>query len=288
MIRIGPYEICSIETGRFRLDGGSMFGVVPRVVWEPAAPADDKHRIRLSARSLLAIDRDADRAILVDTGVGDKWNAAERDRFGFEIRDDAVDGALAERGLSRDAITDIVVTHLHFDHNGGLTSWKDAPGGDLVPRFPNARHWIHERQLDHARQPNEKDRASFYPRDFEPIAERSLFEIVSGDATKSPFPCIDWFISEGHTPAQLLPRFDDGSQRLLFVGDVIPTFVHLPIAWVMAFDLEPLKTMREKADILRQCAEVGLLLASVHDPDAPAAEIDTAGRRPKVRKPITL
>lgn len=288
MLRVGPYEIHSIETGRFRLDGGAMFGVVPRVLWERIARPDELHRIRLAMRSLLAIDRAAGRSILVDTGAGDKWSADERERFALDVDHAHFDARLAALGLSRDQITDVLVTHLHFDHNGGLTEWTDVPGGALRARFPNARHWIHERHLHHARDATEKDRASFYPRDFEPIAEGGLFEVLTGDSPDCPFPGVRWFISHGHTPSQMLPLFDDGATRLLFTSDMIPTFAHLPVPWVMAYDLEPLRTMAEKKEVLRMCSEHGLLLASEHDPDIAGASIDAAGKRPTVRETIAI
>lgn len=288
MLRIGPYELYSIETGRFRLDGGAMFGVVPRVVWERAAPPDASHRIQLSMRSLLAIDRDAGRSILVDTGAGDKWSADEGARFAFEIDHARLDRRLGELGLSREQITDVVVTHLHFDHNGGLTEWVGEPGGELRARFPNAGHWIHQRHLEHARKPNEKDRASFYPRDFEPIAEAGLFRCLEGDDPAPSFESVRWFLSHGHSPDQVLPLIDDGRSRLLFTGDVFPTFAHLAVPWVMAYDVEPLRTMAEKKRVLQMCSDDGLLLASAHDPTMPAARIDTAGKRPTVAARIDL
>lgn len=288
MLRVGPYEIYSFETGRFRLDGGAMFGVVPRVLWERVTKPDERHRIRLAMRSLLAIDRDGGRSILVDTGAGDKWSDEERERFAFEVDPVRLDARLSELGLSREGITDVVVTHLHFDHNGGLTEWAGEPGGALRARFPNARHWIHERHLAHARNATEKDRASFYARDFEPVAEAGLFELLSGDGPDCPFPAVRWFISHGHTPYQILPLFDDGTTRLLFTSDVIPTFAHLPVPWVMAYDLEPLRTMDEKKTVLRMCAEDGLLLASEHDPEIAAAAIDATGKRPTVSRVVRL
>lgn len=288
MLTIGSYELHSIETGRFRLDGGAMFGIVPRVVWEQVAPADERHRIQLSMRSLLAVDRRGGRAILVDSGAGDKWSPEEVDRFAFEVDGDRFDARLAGLGLSREQITDVVVTHLHFDHNGGLTRWADEAAERVEPSFPSARHWIHRRHLDHARSPTQKDRASFLARDFEPVADAGLFELLDGDSPSCPFRHVRWFVSHGHTPYQLLPLFDDGRRRLLFAGDAIPTFAHLPVPWVMAYDLEPLRTMEEKTHILSMCAREDLLLASEHDPELAAAQIDTAGKRPTVKQPIDL
>jgi len=288
MLTIGPCELHSIETGRFRLDGGAMFGIVPRVLWEKVAPADELHRIQLSMRSLLAVDRRAGRVILVDSGAGDKWMSEEAARFAFEVDHNRFDARLAELGLSCEAVTDVVVTHLHFDHNGGLTRWVGEPGGRLAPRFGNARHWLHRSHLEHARSPTERDRASFFARDFEPVAEAGLFELLEGESPPCPIPAIQWFVSHGHTPYQLLPLFDDGRTRLLFTGDVIPTFAHLPLPWVMAYDLYPLVTMQEKRRIFSLCSETGLLLASEHDPNLAAGAIDTSGRHPAVLHPIDL
>lgn len=288
MIRIGPYELHAIETGWFRLDGGAMFGVVPKVLWEKQAPPDELNRIQLAMRSLLAIDRSRGRVILVDTGAGGKWNAEEIERFAFEIEGDRLGAGLRRQGLRDEDVTDVIVTHLHFDHNGGLTVWEDAGQQRARPRFSKARHWLHAGQLAHARRPTLKDRASFYPRDYESVVEAGLFTLLEGEQPESPFANVSWFIAHGHTPYQLLPRFSDGRTSLLYVADEIPTFAHLPIPWVMAYDTEPLKTMQEKQCMLQDCAEHDVILFSEHDPQVAAARIDASGKRPIIRETIAL
>ncbi len=286
MIEIGPYQIYAIETGRFRLDGGAMFGVVPRVLWERQIKPDELNRIQLAMRSLLAIDRTAGRIILVDTGAGSKWSADEIERFAFEIEDDPLGKGLRSHGLCDDDITDVIVTHLHFDHNGGLTVWEDAGAERARPRFAKAKHWLHAQHYAHATSPTPRDRASFYQRDIKPIAESGLLELVEGDQPESPIANVSWFLASGHTPYQMLPRFFDHRASLQYVADLIPTAAHLPIPWVMAYDNEPLKTMAEKQRILRDCAEHNLMLFFEHDPQVGAARIDVSGKRPKVREAV--
>ena len=266
MIEIGPYEIHAIETGRFRLDGGAMFGVVPKVLWEKQAKPDEFNRIQLAMRSLLAIDRSAGRVMLVDTGAGNKWNRDEIERFAFEIENDPLQAGLRRYGLAADDVTDVVVTHLHFDHNGGLTVWDDRSDGSAKPRFCKARHWVHAKHVAHALSPTPKDRASFYARDFQPLRDARLLELLEGNLPESPFPHVSWFVAHGHTPFQLLPCFHDDQASLQYLADLIPTTAHLPIPWVMAYDNEPLKTMAEKQRVLRDCARQNLLLFFEHDP----------------------
>jgi glyoxylase-like metal-dependent hydrolase (beta-lactamase superfamily II) len=150
MIDAKPYEIRSIITGTVALDGGAMFGVVPKALWSSKFDADDENRILLASRSLLAVDRQAGRAILVDTGCGTKWEAKLRERYGISDTGETLPQALAEADLRMEDITDVVISHLHFDHNGGLTEWVDRRGGPTRLRFPQARHWVHEQHWAHA------------------------------------------------------------------------------------------------------------------------------------------
>ena len=288
MLRIGPYDLHAVVTGWLRLDGGAMFGVVPKVLWGNRAPPDDRNRITLAMRTLLALDRSTGRVILVDTGAGDKWDADEIDRFALEVEGDLLGAGLASLGLGDDDVTDVIVTHLHFDHNGGLTVQDPGKPGACRPRFQQARHWVHQRQLDHARSPVPKDRASFLGRDFAPVQEAGLFEIVTGDGPVSPLPGVSWFVADGHTPGQLLPQFHDDETRLHYMGDLIPTTAHLPVSWIMAYDNEPLKTAEEKRRILENCGEQGLILFFEHDPEVAAARIDVSRRRPEVKETIDV
>ena len=148
MMRIDPYEVYSVVTGSIRLDGGAMFGVVPKVLWESVADVDEANRILLKTRTLLAVNRGECRVILVDTGCGTKWTPEKAGRFAIHYDEDAVPETLASMGLSANEVTDVVITHLHFDHNGGLTEWFDDPDGPTTLRYPQARHWVHRRSDD--------------------------------------------------------------------------------------------------------------------------------------------
>jgi len=288
MLRIGRYELYSVVTGTFRLDGGAMFGVVPKVLWGNAVECDEANRIFLATRTLLAVDRDEKHVILTDTGCGTKWSKEHAARFAIVHHRDAIPNALSAIGMSIDDVTDIVVTHLHFDHNGGLTEWFDDPGGPTILCFPNARHWIHKSQWDHAHNPNYKDRASYLREDFDELERAGVLGFVEGDQPAAPWPGVEWFISNGHSPYQLLPVFTDGSTRLYFVGDLIPTIAHLRLGWVMAYDLFPLTTIREKEMLFRGAIEQGWLLAFPHDPKIGGVALGGTLERPIVTQTLPL
>ncbi len=306
MLTVGRYRVFSVINGRFRLDGGAMFGVVPKVLWERKTEPDDLNRIPLVMRTLVAIDSQAHRVVLVDTGAGHKWPADEAERFAIEPYPDALTQALAPYGLTEADVTDVVVTHLHFDHNGGLTVAADlrvgrtrigngrparspaATAGTTRLRFPRARHWIHERHWQHATHPTEKDRASFLERDLEALAGQGVLTFVTGEQPPPPFDGLRWHLSHGHTPYQLLPVFEGQAGDLLFVGDMIPTAHHLGTPWVMAYDLRPLVTIEEKGEVYARCSREGLVLAFPHDPQMGGSAVELAGNAPAVAKPLDL
>ena len=288
MLTVGRYRVFSVINGRLRLDGGAMFGVVPKVLWERKAEPDDLNRIPLVMRTLVAIDSQAHRVVLVDTGAGHKWPADEAQRFAIEPYPDALTQALAPYGLTEADVTDVVVTHLHFDHSGGLTQWDDSSAGTTRLRFPRARHWIHERHWQHATHPTEKDRASFLERDLEALAGQDVLTFVTGEQPPPPFDGLRWHLSHGHTPYQLLPVFEGQAGDLLFVGDMIPTAHHLGTPWVMAYDLQPLVTIEEKGEVYARCSREGLVLAFPHDPQMGGAAVELAGDAPAVAKPLDL
>lgn len=288
MFRAGPFEIYSVVTGTFRLDGGAMFGVVPKVLWSQPAPPDELNRIELTTRTLLGVDRSNKRVVIADTGCGTKWTPKEAERFAIQHNPDAIPRALAKLGLKPDNITDVVVTHLHFDHNGGLTDWLDKPGGKTIVKYPQARHWIHRRHWEYAQCPNVKDRASFMRPDFEALGTAGVLRFVDGDGPPPPFEGLAWYISHGHTTYHLHPIFGAGQERILFVGDLVPTAAHLRLAWVMAYDLRPLVTICEKVDIFRQCFEDGWVLAFPHDPRAGGARIEGTSERVIVSSALPL
>lgn len=287
MLDLGRYQLQSIVTGTFRLDGGAMFGVVPKVIWSKSCPPDDENRISLATRSLLMVEKSAGRIIVTDTGCGTKWKPQDASRFAIQHDAAAITRALNAIGKSDDDVTDVIVTHLHFDHNGGITDWADETRTKAVPRYPRARHWIHRPQWEHAHHPTSKDRASYLREDFEAIDQAGLFRFVEGDNPKSPFQDVEWFLSKGHTPDQLLPMVAGGGRIVLFTGDVIPTSAHLRPPWVMAYDLYPLTTIAEKELMLKMAIEHGAWLAFPHDPQIGLASIDGSIDRPVVKEIIS-
>ncbi|MBI3835968.1 MAG: MBL fold metallo-hydrolase [Planctomycetes bacterium] len=288
MLKAGPFEIYSVQTGTFRLDGGAMFGVVPKTLWSQPTPCDELNRIYLSTRTLIAVDRANRRVVIADTGCGSKWSTKEADRFAIQHDGDAITRALSSLGLTNEDITDVVVTHLHFDHNGGLTDWADKTGGKTVPKYPRATHWLHRKHWEHAQSPTLKDRASFLRPDFEGLYEAGLLKLVEGDGPPPPFEGLAWFLSHGHTTYHLHPLFGAGRERVLFIGDLVPTAAHLRLPWVMAYDLRPLVTIQEKEDIFRHCLDDGWVLAFAHDPAVAGTAIDGTPDRAIASRPLPL
>lgn len=284
MLKVGEFEIHSVVTGTMRLDGGAMFGVVPKVLWSRKQDIDDQNRILLATRTLLAINRRAGAIILTDTGTGSKWPVDEADRYGIMPDPAAIARKLAAEGLSPDRVTDVIVTHLHFDHNGGVTEYADESRKSTRLCFPRARHWMHRRQWDHAHRPTLKDRASFLKRDFEALEDMKALTFVDDDDPRTPCEGVSWFVSDGHTRAQLLPVFHGEGGPLAFTGDVIPTLAHLPPPWVMAYDLYPLTTIDEKLRLYDRCRAEGLKLAFPHDPALAAVELMSGVDKPIVAR----
>lgn len=288
MIQIGRYEIRSVVNGWIRLDGGAMFGVVPKVLWEESADVDDQNRILLATRSLIAINRQDRRTIVVDTGCGSKWAATKAERYGIRFEPDALVRALAESGLITGDVTDVVVSHLHFDHNGGLTRWYDEPGERTELSFPNAAHWIHRRHWEHAQSPHIKDRASFLREDWSGLAKAGVLRLLEGDNPESTIPGVRWVVSNGHTPFQIHPYFEGGGGggSLLFTGDIIPMIAHLRQAWVMAYDMLPMTTIEEKGRFSSAAIRDRTWLAFPHDPRFGAVRIDGRPERPIVSETL--
>lgn len=268
-MQIGAYDVQTVLTGRFGLDGGAMFGVVPRVLWERAIQPDDKHRIPLALRSLLL--RGRGRTILVDTGIGaTKWTDKERSIYAIDHSEHELTRALEAVGVARGDVTDVLLTHLHFDHAGGATMEDET--GAIVPTFPRATYHLQRRNLAWAEHPTEKDQASYLERDFSSIIERGQLNLLDGPED-CPFEDVRLFISDGHTEAQQLPIVSDGERTVLYCGDVVPTRIHVPVPWVMGYDIRPLQTMDEKRTLLRQAVDEDWILVYEHDPLVAATRV---------------
>ena len=267
-MKIGPYEIQAIETGRFALDGGAMFGVVPYVFWSKTNPPDDRMRITLAARCLLI--RGNGKIILVDDGNGTKFNDKLRDIYRLDTSRSDLLSSLRNKGVDPSEVTDVILTHLHFDHAGGSTT---RANGALVPTFPNAKYYVQQKHWEQALAPTEKDRASFMVDDYRPLREHGVLEFVDGEF--EIFPGIELLVCNGHTAAQQLPKISDGKTTLLFCCDLIPTASHVPFPYVMAYDLRPLVTIEEKKRVIPRAAEEQWLLFLEHDPDTEVITVKT-------------
>ena len=251
-----------IETGNFMLDGGAMFGVVPKALWERTNPSDAKNRIKMAARSLLI--EDSDRLILIDTGMGNK----QSDKFYGHYAlwgDHTLDGSLQKAGFHKDDITDVFLTHLHFDHCGGAIHYNAH--GTLEPAFKNARFWSHQNHWGWAIKPNPREKASFLSENILPIHESGQLELLTGTGQQLQKTALgfDILFMDGHTEKQMLPMIRYQGKTIVFAADLIPTVGHLPIPYVMGYDTRPLLTLEEKASFLDRAVKEDFLLFLEHD-----------------------
>lgn len=259
-MQIGPYEIFTLETGFFRLDGGAMFGVVPKALWQKTNPADEDNRILLALRTMVI--RDEEHVILVDTGIGRKMNEKLSRIYAVDHSEHELLTALAGKGISREEVTDVILTHLHFDHAGGGTILDEQ--NKLQLTFPNARYHVQGEQWYWANNPVLKDRASFIPDNFEPIIEAGRLNELSGPGTL--LPGIDLLVMYGHTHGMQLPKISHKGTTLLYCADLVPTASHIPLPYIMGYDNNPLFTLQEKERILPQAVKGEWILVFEHDP----------------------
>jgi len=257
-MKLGDWEFRAFHDGHFKLDGGAMFGVVPKVFWQTKHPADERNRIELALRCLL-VDH-GERRILVDTGMGGRWSEKQREIFGLERRPHQLVAELAEAGVTRESITDVVLTHLHFDHVGGALDERD---GQLGPVFSNARHWVQKRHWDWAMGPSERDRASFRREDFVALEACGNLQLIDG--LEEIIPGVRVVPISGHTPGQQLVEFHTGSGVVVFAGDLVPFLSQLHVPWVMGYDLSPLLTVTEKKQFLTRAVEDDYIVVFEHD-----------------------
>ena len=262
-MKLGDLEVYLLTDGTFRLDGGAMFGVVPRPLWARKMPPDERNRIVLAMNSLLV--RSAGKWILVETGAGDKWDAKSRDIYAFEDGPRLLDKLLA-RGIRPEQIDLIINTHLHFDHCGWNTRMAN---GKLVPTFPNARYVVQRGELEHARNPTERDRASYVADNFLPIEAAGQWWLLEGD--REVAPGVELIRVPGHTRDMQCVRLTGGGKSVFFFVDLVPTAAHLPFPWIMGFDLYPLTTLENKKKWIPQAAREGWIVVFAHDPQVPAA-----------------
>ncbi len=279
-MRVGCYQVRAVIDAFFGLDGGAMFGIVPRPLWEREQPPDGRNRIRLACRCLL-LQGDG-RVVLVDTGIGAKWSARERGIYAIEPVAGGLPRALAAGGVEPGDVTDVIQTHLHFDHAGGLTS--PAPGASaeeaardgaaVVATFPAATLHVQRRNWRWAAAPSPRDAGSYRAVDWAPYtAGGAALHLVDGAAPI--LPGVDALPTEGHTPGQQMVRVRGGAGEpdLIYCGDVIPTHSHLRLPWNMGYDLAPLTILDEKRAVIDEAAARGHLLVLEHDPEVAAVRV---------------
>jgi len=279
---IGPYHIRPVPTGVFGLDGGAMFGTVPKVLWEKTNPADAQNRIEMEARALLLDGSKTNgRCILIDCGIGADFIAKYGEKLGpkfaemYAIQANAQDSRTAiERnlnamGVATEAVTDVILTHLHFDHAGGATCVRE---NKLVPTFPAATYYVQAANLATAQNPNLREKASYYAANFEPLLSAGVMKILDGPAHDF-LPCVSVQITHGHTRGQQTVHIADEKNSLIYCADLIPTSTHVRLPWVMGYDLDPLMLIEEKRATLAPAALNKSYLFFEHDPYIDAAQV---------------
>ena len=269
---LGQLELITLSDGYFRLDGGAMFGVVPQTLWEKRNPPDDRNRITLAMRPLVVR---GERTVLIDAGCGDKMDARHADIYGLD-REVTLQRSLEAAGLALTDIDLVVATHLHFDHAGGFTT--RAGTGKVVPTFPNARYLVNRGEWEDARHPHERNRASYMPDDFAPLAEAGVLDLVDDNA--AVMTGVTLRRSGGHTQHHHVVMIESDSETAVFVADMYPTTTHVPEAWLMGYDLYPMETLAFKRSFASEAIEREYLLFFEHEPLLAAGRLrESDGKR---------
>jgi glyoxylase-like metal-dependent hydrolase (beta-lactamase superfamily II) len=266
-MQFGDYRVEVVPDAEFRLDGGAMFGVVPRALWQRVAPPDEENRIRLNTNCLF-VEACGER-VLVETGMGDKWSPRRAEMYGVRRGRTLGESLFARTGCRPEDVTIVVNTHLHFDHAGGNTT-LDAEGR-AVPAFPNARYFVSRAEYEHAESPHERDRASYLPENWRPLVESGQLEPQPADYEVVPGLRLETV--PGHSRTMQCVRLERGGRTLYGFADLVPTRAHVPLAWVMGYDLFPVETLEAKRRLLPQAAREGWLCLFYHDPDVPLARL---------------
>ena len=279
-------KLYSIETGLFKLDGGAMFGVVPKSLWSKRYEPDSNNLCTWAMRCLLV--EYSDKLVLVDTGIGNKQSEKFFGHY-FLHGDSTLDNSLATHGFHRDDITDVFLTHLHFDHCGGAIEWNSNKNG-YRPAFKNATYWSHEDHWQWATEPNAREKASFLKENILPIQESGQLKFVSsnGDFTEEIFPGFKALLVNGHTEAQMIPHISYNDQTIVFMADLLPSHAHVPLPWVMGYDTRPLLTLSEKEQFFQQAITNDYTLMFEHDAIHECGKLIQTERGPRFDKGFSL
>lgn len=266
-MKFGDYRVEIVPDCEFRLDGGAMFGVVPRNLWAKFCPPDDQNRIRMNMNCVFI--ETASERILIETGIGDKWPAKHRAMYGIDRKQPLAESVEAITGTTAEEVTIVVNTHLHFDHAGGNTV-QDGPG-TARPQFPNARYFISEAEYDHAESPTDRDKASYFPENWRPLKDSGQLELKP--ETYEVVPGLTMETISGHNRSMQCWRLRQGGKTLFGFADLVPMRAHVPFAWVMGYDLYPVETVEAKKRLLPQAAREDWTCLFYHDPENPLARI---------------
>ncbi len=255
-------QLHTIHTGFFKLDGGAMFGVVPKSMWRKLNPPDENNMCTWAMRCLLI--QDGDRNILIDTGIGEKQDAKFRSHF-YPHGKESLLGSLQEKGIRPEDITDVILSHLHFDHVGGAVSLDEE--GNAVPTFPNAIYWSNERHWNWAMNPNPRERASFLKENFVPLQEAGVLRFIDfNDEGIGGLYSMELRMVHGHTDAMMMVVIPTSERKVVFCADLMPSVHHIGLPYVMSYDIRPLVTLEEKAKFLNEALEKDWTLFFEHDP----------------------
>lgn len=266
-MKIGNYRLYSVQTGLFKLDGGAMFGVVPKTLWQKSNPSDSENRIDMCTRALLL--ESTEKKILIDNGIGYKLSEKLNKIYNVDYSEYTLEKSLKKLNFSKDDITDVILTHLHFDHAGGSTYFDEDR--NLKPSFTNAVYHVQKKQFEWASNPSERDRASFFPENYQPLDSLKVLNKIDGefkfDLNITLLPV------NGHTSNMQMIKISDGESTLLYLADLIPTAGHIPAPYIMGYDLFPLTTLEEKKKYLKDISNNNWMVFFEHDPYNECAKI---------------
>lgn len=274
----GDFKIEIIPDAEFRLDGGAMFGIVPRVLWERVCPPDEQNRIRMQTNCLFI--ETARERILIETGMGEKWTEKQAKIFGINRQQTFAESLREKTGYQPEDISIVVNTHLHLDHGGGNT--KPDANGKIVPAFPNARYFVSEAEYKHSENPTERDRGSYIAGDWRPLAESGQLELKPENY--EVVPGLTMRQMRGHNGSMQTVKLESGGETFYSFADLIPMTAHLPLAWIMGYDLFPLETLANKKKLLPQAVKENWLCFFYHDPDVPLCRLAEENGKIKASK----
>jgi glyoxylase-like metal-dependent hydrolase (beta-lactamase superfamily II) len=284
-IQFGAYKIHAIQTGLFKLDGGAMFGVVPKNLWSKKIEADESNRILMGMRSLLIKSEATDRLYLIDTGIGTKFDSKFQQIYGVDFSKGSLETELNALNYDIGDITDVIFTHLHFDHCGGTSALNPETGNsELI--FKNANLWVTRSHWNTATNPNQREKASFLKENIEPISRHPRLLLLDGSHVFED----DFYttIVNGHTLGQQLPVLEDGNRKMVFAADLFPTYAHIPVPWVMGYDMFPIITMEERERILSQAVAENWYFFMEHDASNEVIQVQHDGRNYSFKESFNL